>query len=148
MEIILLEKMGKLGNIGDKVSVKSGYARNFLFPTGKALPINNENLEIFEQRRAELEKAAADSKQKAEMRAAELANLTVTIVVKVGDEGKLYGSIGTRDIADNVTAAGVEINKSEVLLPEGAIRHTGEYAIDLQLHTEVRASVAVHIVSE
>ena len=122
MEVILLEKIANLGSLGDKVAVKSGYARNFLLPFGKATPATAANIEAFEARRAELEKIAAEKTAEAEARAAKLADLTVTIAANAGEEGKLFGSIGTRDIADAVTAAGVELEKSEVRLPEGPLQ--------------------------
>ncbi|KZZ14863.1 50S ribosomal protein L9, partial [Oleiphilus sp. HI0079] len=132
MEVILLEKVGKLGGLGDKVTVKSGFGRNFLVPFGKAVPANAENVAQFEARRAELEKAAAEKLAAAEARAAELNEKSVTITSKAGDEGKLFGSIGVRDVADAVTAAGTEVSKSEVRLPEGPIRAVGDYEIDIQ----------------
>jgi large subunit ribosomal protein L9 len=148
MEVILLEKVGKLGSLGDKVTVKSGYGRNFLIPYGKAVPANDANVAEFEVRRAELEKAAADKLAAAEARAAELNDKEVTIVSKAGDEGKLFGSIGVRDVADVVTAAGVEVAKSEVRLPEGAIRSVGEFDVAIQLHSEVTAIVKLIVVAE
>jgi large subunit ribosomal protein L9 len=148
MEVILLEKVGKLGGLGDKVIVKSGYGRNFLIPYGKAVPANAANVAEFESRRAELEKAAAEKLAASEARAAELNEKEVTIVSKAGDEGKLFGSIGVRDVADAVTAAGVEIAKSEVRLPEGAIRNVGEFDVAIQLHSEVTATIKLIIVAE
>ncbi|SDR82531.1 LSU ribosomal protein L9P [Halopseudomonas xinjiangensis] len=147
MEVILLEKIANLGNLGDKVAVKAGYARNFLLPFGKATPATAANVEAFEARRAELEKNAAERKAEADARAAKLADLTVTITANAGEEGKLFGSIGTRDIADAVTAAGVEIEKSEVRLPEGPLRNVGEYDIDVHLHTDVEATVKLVVVA-
>lgn len=149
MEVILLEKVGKLGSIGDKVNVKSGYGRNFLIPQGKAIFATAKNLADFESRRAELEAAAAEQKSAAETRGEKLAALeSVVITANAGDEGKLFGSIGTRDIADAITAAGVEIVKSEVKLPEGALRELGEYDIDIQLHAEVTQAVKLSVVAE
>ncbi len=148
MEVILLEKVGKLGSIGDKVSVKAGFGRNYLIPQGKALAATAANVAEFEARRADLEAAAAEKKSGAEGRADKLAELTVTIEANAGDEGKLFGSIGTRDIADAITAAGVEVAKSEVRLPEGALRELGEYDIDIQLHSEVTQSIKLSVVSE
>ncbi|WP_317930033.1 50S ribosomal protein L9 [Halioxenophilus sp. WMMB6] len=149
MEVILLEKVGKLGKIGDKVSVKAGYGRNFLVPQGKALPATEKNVAEFEARRAELEAAAAEKASEATARAEKLAELVqVTITAKAGDEGKLFGSVGTRDIADAITAAGVAVAKAEVKLPEGALRDLGEYDIDLQLHTEVTQVLKVVVVAE
>lgn len=148
MEVILLEKVGKLGNIGDKVAVKSGYGRNFLLPQGKAVPATADNIADFEARRADLEAAAEAKKASAEERAAKLAEISVTIAANAGDEGKLFGSIGTRDIADAITAAGVEVVKAEVKLPEGALREVGEYEIDVQLHAEVMQTVKLTVVAE
>lgn len=148
MNVILLEKVGKLGNIGDQVAVKSGYGRNFLIPQGKAVPATATNVAEFEARRADLEAAAAEKKAAAEARAAKLAELTVTINAKAGDEGKLFGSLGTRDLAQAITDAGVEVAKSEVKLPEGTLRDVGEYDIDLQLHAEVIQTVKVVVAAE
>ncbi|TWI52376.1 LSU ribosomal protein L9P [Pseudomonas duriflava] len=148
MEVILLEKIANLGNLGDKVNVKGGYARNFLLPQGKATAATADNVAAFEARRAELEKQAAEKKAGAESRAAKLAELTVTIAANSGDEGKLFGSIGTRDIAEAVTAAGIELDKSEVRLPNGALRNVGEFDVAVQLHTDVEASVKVVVVAE
>jgi large subunit ribosomal protein L9 len=148
MEVILLDKVGKLGNIGDKVSVKAGYGRNFLLPQGKAVAATAKNVADFEVRRAGLEAAAAAKKAEAEARAAKLAELSVTIAANAGDEGRLFGSIGTRDISDAITAAGVDVNKSEVRLPQGALREVGEYNIDVQLHSEVTQAVKLVVVSE
>ena len=127
MEVILLEKVANLGDLGDKVNVKSGYGRNFLLPQRKATAATAANVAAFEARRAELEKAAAEKRAEAEARAAQLSELEVTITANTGDEGKLFGSIGTRDVADAITAAGVAVAKSEVRMPEGALRYTGEY---------------------
>ncbi len=148
MDVILLEKIANLGNLGDKVNVKGGYARNFLLPQGKATAATAANVEAFEARRAELEKQAAEKKAEADARAAKLADLTVTIAANSGDEGKLFGSIGTRDIAEAVSAAGVELDKSEVRLPNGALRNTGEYDVEVHLHTDVEATVKVVVVAE
>lgn len=149
MDIILLDKVANLGGLGDNVNVKAGYARNFLFPQGKAVPATKANIEKFEQRRAELEAKLAADLAAANDRAAKVAALSeVTIVSKAGDEGKLFGSIGTRDIADAVTEAGVAVTKAEVKLPNGTIRETGEFDIDLQLHAEVTATVKVVVIAE
>jgi large subunit ribosomal protein L9 len=148
MEVILLEKIGKLGNLGDKVSVKSGFGRNYLVPQGKAVPASEENVAKFEERRAELEAAAAEKLATANARAEVLNATEVTITAKCGDEGKLFGSIGTRDIADAITAAGAETCKSEVRLPEGALRSIGEFEIAVQLHPEVTATVKLAVVGE
>jgi large subunit ribosomal protein L9 len=146
MDIILLEKVGGLGNLGDKVKVKSGFGRNFLIPYGKAVSATAENVARFEARRAELEKAAAERKAAAEERAGKLAGLVVTIKANCGDEGKLFGSIGTRDIAEAITATGTEVSKSEVRLPTGVLRNTGEFDIDVQLHAEVTQTIKLSVV--
>jgi large subunit ribosomal protein L9 len=148
MEVILLEKVENLGNLGDKVVVKPGYGRNFLLPSGKAAPATKENVEKFEARRAELEKIAAESLAKAEQRRDAVEKLNVTISSKAGDEGKLFGSIGPADIAEAVTSAGVEIEKKEVRLPEGPLRQIGEYEVELHFHTDVDAKVKLAIVAE
>ena len=143
MQVILLEKMGRLGNLGDKVNVKAGFGRNFLIPFGKAVPATGKNIEAFEIRRAELEKAAAEKKAAAEARAASLADLVVTISANAGDEGKLFGSIGTRDIAEAISAAGKPVVKAEVSLPNGLIREIGTYQIDILLHAEVSQEITL-----
>ncbi|MFL0810410.1 MAG: 50S ribosomal protein L9 [Agarilytica sp.] len=148
MEVILLEKVGNLGGVGDKVNVKSGFGRNFLLPQGKAVAATVQNLKDFEVRRAELEKAAANKKETAEIRSRELEDFKVTITAKAGDEGKLFGSIGARDIADAVTAAGFEVAKSEVKLPEGTLRELGEFEIDLQLHVDVSQTITLIVEAE
>lgn len=148
MEVILLEKVANLGNLGDKVSVKAGYGRNYLLPQGKATAATPENIAEFEARRAELERVAAEKRAAAEARAAQLNELVVTITANVGEEGKLFGSIGTQDIADALTASGIEAAKSEVRLPEGTIRQTGEYDIKLQLHSEVTAEFKLIVAGE
>ncbi|ARU55166.1 50S ribosomal subunit protein L9 [Oleiphilus messinensis] len=148
MEVILLEKVGKLGGLGDKVAVKAGFGRNFLIPYGKAVPATKENVEQFEARRAELEKQAAEKLAAAQSRSEELSGKEVTIVAKAGDEGKLFGSIGVRDVADAFTAAGIAVEKSEVRLPEGPLRAVGEYEIALHLFTDVDTTVKVIVVAE
>lgn len=149
MEVILLEKVENLGNLGDKVRVRDGYARNFLVPHGKAKFATAENIAEFEARRAELEKAAAESLAAAEARREKLEALEpVTIASKSGGEGKLFGSVGTHDIAEAVSAAGVEVEKREVRMPLGPIRQTGEFDIELHLHTDVNATVKVVVVAE
>ena len=149
MEIILLDKIANLGGLGDQVTVKSGYARNFLFPTGKAVPATKDNVEKFEQRRAELEAKIADALANAETRAEKLSSLeTIIIAAPAGDEGKLFGSVGTRDIAEAISAAGVEVVKSEVKLPTGTLREIGEYDIDVQVHGDVTATVKLSIIAE
>ena len=148
MDIILLDKVGRLGAIGDKVSVKSGYARNYLLPQGKAVAATAKNIADFQERRAGLEAAAAAKIAEATARAEKLAELTVTIAANAGDEGRLFGSIGTRDISDAITAAGVTVVKSEVRLPQGVLRETGAYEIDVQLHAEVIQSVKLNVIAE
>ncbi|MEE4461728.1 MAG: 50S ribosomal protein L9 [Pseudomonadales bacterium GWC1_66_9] len=147
MDVILLEKIANLGNLGDKVSVKGGYARNFLLPQGKATAATAENVAAFEARRAELERLAAEKRASAEERAAQLNELEITITATAGDEGKLFGSIGTADIADALTGAGLEVAKSEVRLPNGTIRQTGEYEVALHLHTDVEASIRLVVIA-
>lgn len=149
MDIILLAKTRNLGNLGDRVKVKNGYGRNFLIPQGKALPATEANIKMFEERRAELERQAAAEVEGAAARAAKLAEIaSVTVTAKAGDEGKLFGSVGTRDIATAITEAGLSVKKAEVLMPNGPIRHTGEYAIEVQLHSDVRGEIKVVVVSE
>jgi large subunit ribosomal protein L9 len=149
MEVILLEKVANVGALGDKVTVKSGYARNFLIPQGKAVFASNANVAEFEARRAELEKQAAEKLAAAESRKAAIEAIDgVTIAHQAGDEGKLFGSVGTGDIADAVTAAGVEVTRAEVRMPEGAIREVGEYEFAIHLHTDVDATVKVTVVAE
>jgi len=148
VNVILLEPVVNLGELGDEVAVKGGYARNFLIPQHKAVRATAENRAMFEERRAELERAAQEKLGAAEARASKLEGMSVTVVVKAGEEGKLYGSVGTQDIADAVTAKGVEIEKSEVKLPEGVIRALGEYQIDVQLHSDVFQTIQVNVVEE
>ncbi|MET1218940.1 MAG: 50S ribosomal protein L9 [Glaciecola sp.] len=149
MDIILLDKIANLGGLGDQVSVKSGYARNFLFPQGKAVPATKDNVEKFEARRAELEAKIAEVLNAAQARADQIAALdAVTIAAPAGDEGKLFGSVGTRDIAEAVSAAGVAVSKAEVKLPTGTLREVGEFDVDLQLHSDVTTTVKIVIVAE
>lgn len=148
MEVILLEKVGNLGGVGDQVNVKPGFGRNFLLPQGKAVTATEENKKDFEVRRAELEKAAANKKEAAEIRARELEGASFTIVAKAGDEGRLFGSVGARDIAHVITAGGTEVEKSEVKLPEGTLREVGEYEIDIQLHVDVMQTVKLVVEAE
>jgi large subunit ribosomal protein L9 len=148
MNVILLERLTNLGDIGDEVAVKAGFARNFLIPQGKAVRATTENRAVFEERRAELEKAAAEQLAEAQARAAKLEGLSLTLVVKAGEEGKLYGSVGTQDIADKITEEAIEVAKAEVRMPEGVIRSTGEYEIDVQLHSDVTVTIAIAVVPE
>lgn len=149
MEVILLENIENLGSLGDKVSVKSGFARNFLVPQGKAKVATAANLAEFEARRAELEKAAADALGGAQTRQQAIEALGVLeITAKVGSEGKLFGSIGNADIADTISAAGVAVEKREVRLPDGPIRTTGEHSIDIHVFTDVNCSVTISVIGE
>ncbi len=148
MDIILLQRIKNLGQLGDKVSVKAGYGRNYLIPQGKAVSATEANTAAFETRRAELEKAEAEQLASAQARAQQLGEVNVVITAKSGDEGKLFGSIGTRDIADALTAAGLSVDRTEVRLPNGALRHTGEFNVAVQLHHDVMADVLVTIVPE
>ncbi|MBN4053821.1 50S ribosomal protein L9 [Haliea sp. AH-315-K21] len=145
MNVILLEKIGKIGDVGDQVNVKAGYARNYLFPFSKAIPASRENVADFNARKEELLKAANERLSGAEARAAKLNGVTITIEANAGEEGKLFGSIGTRDIADALIAAGHDIEKSEVQLPEGALRSTGDYTISLSLGSEVNAEINLKV---
>ena len=148
MNVILLEPLGNLGDLGDEVSVKAGFARNFLLPQGKAVRATNENREIFEGRRADLERAATERLGTAEQRSSKLEGIELTIVVKAGEEGKLYGSVGTQDIAAALVEQGADIQKSEVRLPEGVIRAIGEYVVDVQLHSDITVQVPLSVVAE
>jgi large subunit ribosomal protein L9 len=148
MKVILLERVAGLGELGDAVNVKAGYARNFLLPQGKAVTATKENTELFASRRAELEQAAKEKIDSAISRQEKFADIELTVAIKAGDDGKLFGSLGNRDIAELATEAGVELSKSEVRLPNGPIRHTGEYDILIHLHAEVEASLKVLVVAE
>jgi len=149
MEVILLEKIGKLGNIGDKANVKAGFGRNYLIPHGKAVFATSSNIADFELRRADLEAAAASKLGAAEKRAAALAAIgSVTITAVAGDEGKLFGSVGIRELEDALAAAGSDINKSEISMPDGPIRFVGEFSIECQLHVDVTQSFTVVVEAE
>jgi len=149
MEVILLEKIGKLGNIGDKAVVKSGFGRNYLIPQGKAVFATAANIADFELRRADLEAAAASKLGAAEARAAALAAIgSVTITAVAGDEGKLFGSVGIRELEDALATAGSDINKSEINMPDGPIRFVGEFSIECQLHVDVTQSFTVIVEDE
>jgi large subunit ribosomal protein L9 len=145
MELILLEKVANLGNLGDKVKVKPGYGRNFLVPTGKAVPATEKNIAEFEARRAELEKIALEKLSTAEERCAALQGFEIVLAANTGEEGKLYGSIGPREIADAVTARGITLEKSEVIMGEGPIRYTGEHTVLIHLHADVETEIKVTI---
>ncbi len=149
VQVILLEKIRNLGALGDKVNVKPGYGRNYLIPEGKAVYATPASIAKFEAQRSELEKVAAQHLQAAEDRKQALEALgVVNISAKAGEEGKLFGSIGTRDIADAITAAGVEVSKSEIDLPTGALRQIGSHDIVIELHSDVTATVKINIIAE
>ena len=148
MEVILLEKVANLGNIGDKVKVRSGFGRNFLLPQGKATLATPANVAKFEAQRAELEKLAQQQLSSAEQRSAALKDFRLTITAKAGTEGKLFGSIGTSDIAEACTRAGHAVARSEVRLPNGPLRTIGEHVVDLHLHADVDVSLPVTIIGE
>jgi large subunit ribosomal protein L9 len=148
MEIILLQKVANLGNIGDRVKVKSGFGRNYLLPQGKATVATPDNIARFEARRAELEKAAHEQMSSAEQRAEQLKEFKLVIPSKAGTEGKLFGSIGTADIAEAATRAGIKIERSEVRLPNGALRTIGDHSVVLHLHADIDVPLAVTIVAE
>lgn len=149
MQVILLQTIKNLGDLGSVVDVRPGYGRNFLIPQGKALPATKDNLAEVEQRRAELEKDAAEALSAAQARAEKLAEASVTVAAKSGDEGKLFGSVGTRDIAEAASEqTGVAIEKAEVKLPYGAIRQTGEYEIDVALHADVTVTIKLAVVPQ
>ena len=148
MELILLEKVKNLGNLGDKVNVKPGYGRNYLVPQGKAVPATAAQLAAFEQRRAELEAKAGQLLAAAEARKAQIEGASVTIAVNASPEGKLYGSVGTRDIAEAFTAQGFALEKSEVIQADGPIRAIGEFEVPVVLHADVQVTVKVIVVAE
>ncbi len=148
MEVILLEKVENLGNLGDRVNVKPGYGRNFLIPSGKATPATEEHIKAFEERRAELELVAADALGRAEARLTQLVDMAIRIVARAGEEGKLFGSVGTTDIAEAITAEGVAVERHEVRLPEGAFRQLGEYTVLIHLHSDVNTEIALVIDAE
>ncbi|MDE1962839.1 MAG: 50S ribosomal protein L9 [Xanthomonadaceae bacterium] len=148
MELILLEKVRNLGNLGDKVTVKPGYGRNYLLPQGKAVPVTAANLEAFEKRRAEYEAKAASQLSGAEGRKARLEGVEVTIEANASPEGKLYGSVGPREIAEALQAAGHDVHKNEVIQGEGPIRNTGEYEVVVSLHADIQTTVKVIVVGE
>ena len=148
MELILLEKVQNLGDLGEKVNVKPGFGRNYLVPQGKAVPATAENIAMFEARRAELEAAASKRLGGAEARRDAMAGLEIELTVNASDEGKLYGSIGPREIADAVTAAGHSLNKSEVIQGEGPIRNTGEFDVLISLHADIDTTIKVTVLPE
>ena len=148
MDVILLQKVENLGGLGDVVAVKAGYGRNFLIPTGRATSATDANMAELEERRAELEKEAAAVLSAAEKRKAKLDGMTVTVNCKAGDEGRLFGSVGTADIAKAVTEAGAELDKHEVRLPEGAFRVIGEFDVAVHLHSDVDAVLKLTVAAE
>lgn len=148
MEVILLTKVDNLGDLGEKVKVRPGYARNFLIPSGKAKFATEANLAEFEARRSELEKLAADSLASAEARKAELDGATISITAKSVGEGKLFGSVGMVDIVNALNEAGKKVEKKEVRLPDGAFHHAGEFTVDVHLHSDVNAKINLEIIGE
>ncbi|MCR4302484.1 MAG: 50S ribosomal protein L9 [Sulfuricaulis sp.] len=148
MEIILLEKVRNLGDLGEQVKVKAGFARNYLIPYGKAVTANEENRAKFEAKRAELEKAQADAHDKARSRAEKMTGFTIQIVRKMSEEGKLFGSVGIRDICDAIKQAGFELVKSEVHLDRGPLKEIGDHEISVSLHPEVNFKVIVSVIGE
>jgi len=148
MEVILMEKVANLGGLGDTVRVRAGYGRNYLIPQGKARPATAENVAYFEAQRAELERKAAEELAAARQRAEQVDATPVTIAANVGEEGKLFGSIGPQDIADALTAAGAEVGRHEVRMPDGPIRAVGEYSVEIHLHADVNATANVNVSGE
>ena len=148
MDVILLEKIGGLGELGDKVIVRSGYGRNFLLPTGKAVIANAENLEKVESRRIELEKGQKEVLEAAQGKAEALAPIELNISARVGEENKLYGSVGTQEIAEAIVKAGVAVEKKEILLPNGALREAGTHEVDVRLHPDITVKINLTISPE
>jgi large subunit ribosomal protein L9 len=148
MQIILMEKVLNLGQLGDVVKVKQGYARNFLIPQGKAKRATDANIKEFEGRRAELEKVAGDKLAAAQARAEKLEGMTVQIPAKAGVDGRLFGSVTNSDVAEALTKQGIEVKKFEVQLPNGPMKHVGDFPITLHLHTDVNANVTVSVLGE
>lgn len=148
MEVILLQKVENLGNLGDRVKVKPGYGRNYLIPKGKATEATAQNITRFEARRAELERAAAEALASAKARSEALADVVVTLSARVGSEGRLFGSVGPADIADALTAEGVQLARQEIRLPKGPIRQIGEYEVDIHLYSDVNTKIRVNVIAE
>ena len=148
MDVILLQKVANLGNIGDRVKVRSGYGRNYLLPHGKATLATADNVARFEARRAELEKSAREHLSSAEERAAAMKDFKLSITAKAGTEGKLFGSIGTADIAEACQKAGFKVERSEVRLPNGPLRMIGDHVVNLHLHADIDVPLAVSIIAE
>ena len=147
MEVILLEKIRNLGSLGEKVNVKSGFGRNFLIPQGKAVFATEKNLQAFEARRADLEKKEKQSLAQAEQRAAKLNDITIEISAMASDEGKLYGSIGPNEIHDALKAKSHEVNKREIVMPEGPIHSVGDYIVEIHVHSDVIANLQIQVIS-
>ena len=148
MDVILLQKMQNLGDLGDQVKVKRGYARNYLIPKGRAVPATPDSLAAFEAKRAELEAQQADVFAAAQARADALNGVEATISRKAGEEGKLFGSVGTQDIAEAISAAGVDVTKAEVRLPAGPLRQVGDYDVAVHLHADIDATVKIHLTAQ
>ena len=148
MQIILLEKVINLGGLGDVVKVKDGYARNFLIPEGKAKRATPENLAAFEVRRGDLEKAQNDALAKAQEGGSKIDGLTVQISRKAGVDGRLFGSVNNADVSEALGAQGITVTKAEIRMPQGPVKHIGEYPLVLQLHTDVLANIVVHVIGE
>ena len=148
MNIILLERVSNLGDLGEEVAVRRGYARNYLIPTGRAVLATNDNRAQFESRRVELERVANAKLTDASERASKLVERSVTIVARASEEGKLYGSVGTTDIAQALTESILPVAKSEVRMPEGTIRSVGEYEVDVQFHADITQTIRVEVVAE
>jgi len=146
MQVILLERIRNLGDLGDEVTVRGGYGRNYLIPQGRAVRATGEEREAFEARRAELEKRAREQLQEAEERARALDGTRVTIAARAGEEGRLYGSVSPRDIVDALAAEGFRVERHEVQMPHGPIREVGEYEVELHLHTDVVATIEVAVI--
>ncbi len=148
MNVILLERIGKLGELGDEVVVKNGFARNYLIPQGRAVRATEDNRKGFEARRSELEAAALKRRSASEQRAAALGDQEITIVARSAEEGKLYGSVGTQEVTDALNARNLEVTKAEVRMPDGAIRQVGEYTVDIQLEADLMVPIKVIVVAE
>ena len=148
MQVILMEKLANLGNLGDVVKVKDGYARNYLIPQGKAKRATEENRKAFEVRRAELEKAQAEALAQAQERGARLDGLTLKIAQRAGPDGKLFGSVTNHDIVDALKAQGFEVERAQVRMPAGALKQVGEFALQIALHTDVVVKVTVSVAGE
>lgn len=147
MQVILLEKVRNLGNLGDKVDVKSGYGRNYLIPQNKAVFATPKSIELFEQRRTELEKKALQSLGTAEQRAAKLSDITLVIGAMASDEGKLYGSVGVNEIRDALVEKGIEISKREIVMPEGPLHSVGNYVVEVHVHSDVIANLQIEVIA-